>query len=134
MIYLLDTNILSAAINNDSLVISCIETAIEENHQLAVSAMTYFEIKRGLDLPKYAVKEACFRAWLKRLLVFDLNLALLDIGARIWQQLRATGNVLEDADCLIAATAMQQGAVLVTDNTKRFSRIARLELENWIDR
>jgi tRNA(fMet)-specific endonuclease VapC len=134
VIYLLDTNILSAIINNDAAVATKVSNAFVEGHQLGISAITYFEIKRGLELPMHRVKDERFGRWLAQLLVFQLELNTLDVAARIWQQLRAKGNLLEDADCLIAATAVQQGAVLVTDNTKHFARVPHLNLENWIER
>ncbi len=134
MIYLIDTNILSFAIKDDALVIDKLNATFAQSHQLAISAMTYFEIKRGLDLPKYATKEAKFQRWLTRIIVFDLEISTLDVGSRIWQQLRNQSTMLEDADCLIVATALQQSAILVTDNTKHFARVPNLKLENWIER
>jgi tRNA(fMet)-specific endonuclease VapC len=40
--------------------------------------------------------------------------------------------VEEDADILIAATAMKHGMVVVTDNTQHFKRIKGLKVENWL--
>jgi len=34
-------------------------------------------------------------------------------------------------DLLIAGTAMSRGAVLVTNNTREFSRVSGLLLEDW---
>lgn len=41
------------------------------------------------------------------------------------------GVPLADADLPIAATALEGGMTLVTGNTKHFSRIPGLKLENW---
>lgn len=49
-------------------------------------------------------------------------------------QLQKTGELLPDADLLIAATALDAGVTLVTGNTKHFSRIPGLSLENWFER
>ena len=67
MIYLLDTNTLSAAINQNQDVIVQIEIAFANGHTLAISLITYFEIERGLELPRYQVKNARFKKWLIRL-------------------------------------------------------------------
>jgi len=36
-------------------------------------------------------------------------------------------------DLLIAARALAQGAVFMTGNRRKFSKVDRLALENWID-
>ena len=134
MIYLLDTNTLSAAINQNQDVIVQVQTAFANGHTLAISLITYFEIERGLEIPKYRTKNTRFKAWLTRLEILEMTTNTMDVAARIWQQLRAKGLILEDADTIIAATALCEDAVLVTDNTKHFARIPHLQLENWIER
>ena len=134
MIYLLDTNTLSAAINQNQDVIVQIETAFANGHTLAISLITYFEIERGLEIPKYHTKNTRFKAWLTRLEILEMTTNTMEVAARMWQQLRPKGLILEDADTVIAATALCEDAVLVTDNTKHFARIPHLQLENWIER
>jgi tRNA(fMet)-specific endonuclease VapC len=63
-----------------------------------------------------------------------LNMDILDIASSIYQQLKPLGRLIEDADTLIAATALHEKAILVTDNTKHFARVPGLQLENWIER
>ncbi len=58
----------------------------------------------------------------------------IDFFAKEKNRLRAQGTPIEDFDLLIAAAAVQSGAVLVTDNTKHFIHIEGLTLENWIAR
>jgi tRNA(fMet)-specific endonuclease VapC len=45
--------------------------------------------------------------------------------------LRAKGELLEDFDLLIAATASSLNLTLVTNNLDHFQRISGLRLENW---
>ena len=47
-------------------------------------------------------------------------------------QLRRDGNLLEDFDLLLAATARMHGLALVTNNTDHFGRVEDLPLENWL--
>ncbi|MDR1799371.1 MAG: type II toxin-antitoxin system VapC family toxin [Bifidobacteriaceae bacterium] len=51
--------------------------------------------------------------------------------AAIRAGLEATGQVIGPNDLLIAATVLAAGGVLVTHNTKEFSRVPGLLLENW---
>ena len=60
--------------------------------------------------------------------------SLLRKFGEIKAELQKTGELLPDADLLIAATAIDAGAVLVTGNTKHFCRISGLLLENWFPR
>ncbi len=45
--------------------------------------------------------------------------------------LRKLGQPIADLDLMIAAVALAEQAVLVTDNLKHFERIPGLQLENW---
>lgn len=42
------------------------------------------------------------------------------------------GTPIEDFDLAIAAHALVERATLAADNTRHFSRVAGLELENWL--
>ena len=53
--------------------------------------------------------------------------------AQIRVQLEAQGNRLEDMNLFIAATALANDYTLVTHNTRHFSRIPGLKLEDWIE-
>ncbi len=47
-------------------------------------------------------------------------------------QLETLGLPIGPLDLLIAAHAISQGLVLITNNDKEFGRIKRLKVENWI--
>lgn len=51
--------------------------------------------------------------------------------AVIRSQLESEGRKIGPNDLLIAATALTHGAVLVSNNTREFSRIPTLHLESW---
>jgi tRNA(fMet)-specific endonuclease VapC len=52
-------------------------------------------------------------------------------SARIRAELEAGGQVIGPMDLLIAGTAMSRGAVLVTCNTREFSRVKGLRSLDW---
>jgi len=58
----------------------------------------------------------------------------IDIYAQEKNRLRTQGIPIEDFDLLIASAAIYNGITLVTDNTKHFTRIERLMIENWVER
>ena len=49
-------------------------------------------------------------------------------------RLEASGRRLADADLWIAATALVDGAILVTGNERHYARVPGLRTENWIPR
>ena len=53
--------------------------------------------------------------------------------AQIRAHLEEQGNRLEDMDLFIAATALAGGYTLVTHNTRHFSRIPGLQMEDWLE-
>ena len=122
--YILDTNVISAVRRPDHAprVEAWLRGKAEQD--LFLSAITLGEIERGIRqqegrAPGFA---GDLRAWLDRtvLLFSDRLLAFGAEDARIWGRLSAeighTG-----ADLMIAATALQHGAVVVTGNVSDFA-------------
>ena len=55
----------------------------------------------------------------------------LDLYAKEKARLRKVGNLIDDFDLLIAATAITHNLVMVTNNTEHFKRIKGIVLEDW---
>ena len=51
---------------------------------------------------------------------------------RLRVELEAPGKPIGSNDLLIAAHALSVGHILVTDNTREFSRVRSLKVENWL--
>ncbi|MDB9324285.1 type II toxin-antitoxin system VapC family toxin [Nodularia spumigena] len=47
-------------------------------------------------------------------------------------ELRKTGQPVADFDLLIASVSLTRNYILVTNNTRHYSRISKLKLEHWI--
>ncbi len=96
-----------------------------------MNAVSYYELKRGLVLPRFAHRSSQFTAFAANYQVLPIDTAALDAAVGIYQNLRADGMLLEDADIFIAAIAVAHDAALVTRNLKHFERIEGLRIENW---
>jgi tRNA(fMet)-specific endonuclease VapC len=66
-----------------------------------------------------------------QLLHFDEDSAKL--FGRIKARLKQQGNIILDADIMIASIALSHELILVTNNSNHFQRIPHLKLENWIN-
>jgi len=56
---------------------------------------------------------------------------VLDTASEIYANLKRRGELLPDADILIAAVALNYNLTLVTDDN-HFNRIEGLKIENWL--
>lgn len=63
--------------------------------------------------------------------VLPFSLREAKIAASIRFDLEQKGKPIGHYDVLIAATALQQNAVLITNNTREFSRIEALKIKDW---
>ena len=54
-------------------------------------------------------------------------------SAGIRAQLEKNGTPIGPYDLLIAGTALVHQGILVTNNTKEFTRIPELKIENWYE-
>ena len=60
------------------------------------------------------------------------DLEIIETACRIHADLKKKGRPIQDADVLIAATAITRGLVLVS-NDSDMGRVEGVELENWVD-
>jgi len=131
-LYMLDTNICSFAMRLQPKLMARIE-ATAPTASLGISAIVYSELVDGVRGPKASPKHAAslidFLDCLDVVLPWDQTAA--DKTAQIRQALRQSGTPIGLNDSAIAGHAIAAGAVLVTNNTREFSRVASLKLEDW---
>ena len=70
--------------------------------------------------------------FLSSLRILNFNFAAAELFGRNKARLRRAGNTVADADLMIAAVAQSHGAILVTGNTRHYTRVEGLRLEDWI--
>src|SRR5689334_3382695 len=88
---------------------------------LAISAMTRYEVIRGYRDQDAPTQLARFDTFCRHAIVFAVTDAVFDRAADLWVLGRKGGHPRNDADLLIAATALEHGRVLVTGNTTHFA-------------
>jgi tRNA(fMet)-specific endonuclease VapC len=100
-------------------------------HRFTFSILTRYEILRGLYSKQAAAQIERFEGLSAGSEILPLSDAVIVRGAEIYAVLRRRGERIEDADVLIAATALVHGLALVTENARHFKRIEGLGVESW---
>lgn len=93
------------------------------------SIITYYEILNGL-LYKDARNQLQKFTDLNKIL--PLTISAAKQAAKIYADLKKTGQPIGHTDCLIAGIALTNGLHLATNNIDHFNRVKRLELVNWL--
>jgi len=130
--YTLDTNIVTAHLKKNPVVERRIRYAEASGYPVMLNAVSYYETRRGLLFAGARTQLVAFEQLWRVQGVVMIDQEALDRGAKIYADLRMSGQLIEDADILMAAIALANDLALVTNNTSHFSRLADLELENWL--
>ena len=69
---------------------------------------------------------------LSRLRVAPIEQPLDAVYAVLRSQLEEDGTPIGDADLWMAAQALHDGSVMVTDNVRELGRVPGLQVENWL--
>lgn len=129
---IVDTDILSAVMRKNPVVIPKARAYIREFRLFTFSIITRYEILRGLKV-KGATKQALvFDRFCQKSMILPLTDEIVVEAAEIYADLRGRGELISDADVLIAASALVHGFEVVTNNEDHFRRIKRLQVENWL--
>ena len=129
MNYLLDTNIISYILNGNEKVKNRIEEILLNNDIISIPVFSYYEIKRGLLSVGASAKIDRFNNFVRICELVDINISTFDIAAQIYAQLKQKGNLIEDADLFIGDSALENNAVLITNNANHLQRIPNLKIE-----
>ncbi|MFN8489701.1 MAG: type II toxin-antitoxin system VapC family toxin [Caldilineaceae bacterium] len=131
MIYLLDTNTCIKYLNGRSEQIHQ-ALATKQADEIRICSVVKAELFYGaLKSVRPESNLAKQRLFLNRFisLAFDDNAA--QIYGQIRTQLEQLGKPIGPNDLLIAAIALANNTTLVTHNTREFSRVVGLQLEDW---
>jgi len=129
---LLDTDILSAILRRKPAALERARFYLESHSRLTFSIITRYEVMRGL-LAKRAEKQlAAFELFCKASRVLPVTDPIIVKAASIYAELYRRGELISDADILIAATALHHGLSVTTNNEAHFRRIRDIGIENWL--
>jgi len=128
---LIDTDILSYFFKGHDEVTLNFKNYLKSYEVFNISIITYYEIISGLQAKNATNQLIIFEEFCEINSIFPLTKASVVISAKIYAELKKAGKIVDDIDLLIAGVAIENDLVLVTNNTKHFSRIPDLQIENW---
>jgi tRNA(fMet)-specific endonuclease VapC len=129
--YLLDTNICIYVIKQKP--ISILKNFNENANQMAISVITVAELLHDVEKSKYQAKNLkIVEDFISRLEVIDYKIDDAKQYGIIRTDLEKRGQIIGVNDLHIAANAINNGLIVVTNNTKEFDKVSGLRVENWI--
>ncbi|MFH2067489.1 MAG: PIN domain-containing protein [Pseudomonadota bacterium] len=131
MKYLLDTNIISYWMRGDTVLMDKIKS--HSPSDLSLSTITLAEILYGIEKSPVRKEERTIK--IKQILsviaLYPFDEAAAREYAVIRSNLEKSGNVISERDTQIASIGLANQLVVVTHNLSEFTRIEKLEVEDW---
>lgn len=129
---LLDTDILSAIMRKNPMVLPKARAYLVEHGRFTLSIITRYEILRGLKAKDANRQIAAFEVFCHQNSILPLTEEAVAKAAEIYADLSHRGQLIGDADILIAASALVHGLSVATNNESHFSRVNNLQVVNWL--
>ena len=129
---LLDTDTLSSFMRSDPAVVTRVDLYLSDHEFLPILLMTRFEVLRGLKAKGATRRIRDFQQLCRRLQIFPISEDVIVKASDLYADLYRRGQLIGDADLLIAATALVNGFGVATNNEAHFRRIPDLHVENWL--
>ncbi|WP_336845059.1 type II toxin-antitoxin system VapC family toxin [Providencia rettgeri] len=133
-VYMLDTNICSFIMREQPIsMLEKLQKCVMNNDTIVISAITYSEMRFGAigkkASPKHNHLVDAFCERIDAILAWDK--AAVDATTVIKKCLSNVGMSIGNNDSAIAGHAIAVNAILVTNNTREFSRVEGLKIEDW---
>jgi tRNA(fMet)-specific endonuclease VapC len=132
--YLLDTNILSELVkknpnNNLMIRLESIPSASLYTASICVMELRCGVLRRGNPSDLWSKIE---KSILSKVQILNFYYKDALKAAEVLSELHSIGQPVGIEDIMIGSIALSNGLVIVSANTKHFSRIPDLKLENWL--
>jgi len=127
--FALDTNTISYYMRGEGRVAQ--RLAAVSPKQVGLPAIVVYEIRFGLRRAARDAQLTAFNSMVQATHVLSFDAESADHAAAIRVELEALGTPIGPHDLLIAATARRYQHTLVTHNTREFSRVPGLQLDDW---
>ncbi|WP_288612888.1 type II toxin-antitoxin system VapC family toxin [uncultured Victivallis sp.] len=127
--YMLDTDISSYLIRGDHPEVT--DAFRQHFPDVCISAITAAELQYGAQKRKSQLLTRNVNAYCNLVPICDWTREAAETYAEMRVELEKHGTPVGSMDMLIAASAIAEGAILITNNIAHFSKIGKLRIENW---
>ena len=130
--YMLDTNIIIYAIRHPEAELND-RIRSHLGKDLSISVITYGELEYGICKSSNPEKNrTAVQRFLAGIRILNLDMSAAEHFGDIIADLEKKRQRIGDRDMLIAAHARSRGDTVVTNNTREFSRVKGLAIEDWL--
>lgn len=127
-----DTTFLIDLLNGDDDALELLRMAERESRPEKVSAVTVLEFHEGIaQSSKPAEERRAVLSVLDSKTVVPADAAVARRAGEISGDLAAGGRRIDREDCVVAATALQEGEPVVTRNVDHFERVDGVEVRSY---
>jgi tRNA(fMet)-specific endonuclease VapC len=123
MTFALDTNILTYLLRKNTQVEYAFQNVLEQGNEYVIPPMVYYEFKRWLTVKNAYAQLDKFDTIYRPTLKLPMNEHCWDKAVDIYATLTKSGQIIDDADILIAAYCIVNWYTLVTNNEQHFQRV-----------
>ncbi|MDY6823640.1 MAG: type II toxin-antitoxin system VapC family toxin [Thermodesulfobacteriota bacterium] len=128
--YLIDTNIIIYSLKGHESVNEQLRNHL--NDPIVIGTVTLMELYYGAyKSQKVESNLAKVKAIENAFTVIPVDQGVVEIFGLLKAGLEKNGTPLDDFDLILAAVALSNNFILVTNNEKHFQRIEGLAIENW---
>lgn len=127
--YMLDTDISSYLIRGDHPEVT--DAFRQHFPDVCISAITAAELQYGAQKRKSQLLTRNVNAYCNLVPICEWTREAAETYAEMRVELEKHGTPVGSMDMLIAASAIAEGAILITNNIAHFSKIGKLRVENW---
>jgi len=127
--YLLDVDTVSYALRGQGQVAD--RLLEHQPSELCISSITLAELSFGAEAKRSQKLRRAIRSFTKDVTVVPFDQACAERFGVVAAALATRGEPIGVYDTLVAAQALCLGLTVVTNNTRHFSRVPGLAVENW---
>ena len=130
--YTLDTDMVIEVLRGKQRVVDRMNQ-LGRDTQVSITGLTIYELYKGVAVMQDEDRKKEVEEFISRAEILELDLKAERKAGEIYADLRRKGKLISDADILIAAIAVTNDSILVTNNTEHFRRVEGLKFENWLE-